>query len=71
VSKLELKKENGNVEFIVMGSGYSMGSAKVTAAGVKVLPRSLWRKEHQGIQFLKGFVKLTGTMDNENEQSRE
>ena len=70
VSKLELKNENGNVEFIVMGSGYSIGSAKVTAAGVKCF------LEVYGVKNIKesiseGFVKLTGTVDNEKEQSRE
>ncbi|MGC8645551.1 MAG: hypothetical protein ACP5UO_04710 [Thermoplasmata archaeon] len=61
VSKIDLKKEEGKIEFIVMGSGYSLGAAKVTAAGARCFLEVFGVKDM--VETISdGFVKITGTI---------
>ena len=59
VGKMELKSEGENVEFLLMGTGYSLGAAKVTAEAMKCFLSVFGVKDmHETIS--EGFAKVTG-----------
>ncbi|MEM0128015.1 MAG: hypothetical protein QXO03_02880 [Thermoplasmatales archaeon] len=61
VSKIDLKKEDRKIEFILMGSGYSIGSAKVTSSAAKCFFEAFGVK-NMVETISEGFVKITGSI---------
>ncbi|MEM0130311.1 MAG: hypothetical protein QXW75_02470 [Thermoplasmatales archaeon] len=61
VSKIDLKKEEAKVEFILVGSGYSIGAAKVTSWAARCFFEAFGVK-NMVETMSEGFVKITGTI---------
>lgn len=62
LSKMELKNEGTSIEFILMGTGYSLGSSKLTAAAMKCFLEVYGVKEMKET-ISEGFVKINGKID--------
>jgi len=60
ISKIALKKDGEKVEFVLMGSGYSVGAAKVTASGIKCF-LGVFGVKDMNETISEGFVKVTGS----------
>lgn len=61
LSKLELKADGKEVELILMGTGYSMGSAKVTASALRCFLQ-VYGVTNLSESVSEGFVKVKGML---------
>jgi hypothetical protein len=59
LGKMELRNEGENVEFLLMGTGYSIGAARVTAEAMKCF-LSVYGVRDMQDTVSEGFAKVTG-----------
>jgi hypothetical protein len=64
LTKMELKTDSNEVELILMGTGYSMGSAKVTAKAIECF-LNVYGVKNISNSISEGFVKVKGTISEE------
>lgn len=61
LSKMELKVEGDQVEMLLIGTGYSIGAAKVTAQGMKCF-LDVYEVKDMEDTVSEGFAKVTGKL---------
>ena len=61
LGKMELKNEGDDVEFLLIGTGYSIGAAKVTAEAMKCF-LSVYGVGDMQEMVSEGFAKVTGKL---------
>ncbi len=61
LTKMEIKSNDNEVELLLMGTGYSMGSAKVTVGAIKCF-LEVFGVKNMKESISEGFVKVSGTI---------
>ncbi|MEM0134340.1 MAG: hypothetical protein QXU18_03820 [Thermoplasmatales archaeon] len=65
LTKMELKTDENGVELILMGTGYSMGSARVTAGAIKCF-LEVYGVKNLSESISEGFVKVNGSITDDD-----
>ncbi len=66
LTKMELRTDDKEVELILMGTGYSMASARVTAGAIKCF-LEVYGVKNISESISEGFVKVKGSIVDEND----
>jgi hypothetical protein len=62
LTKMEIKSMDNTIEFLLMGTGYSIGAAKITASAMKCFLGVFGVKDMKET-ISEGFVKVVGRTD--------
>ncbi len=61
LTRMEIKSDDNEVELFLMGTGYSMGSARVTVAAIRCF-LGVFGVKNMKESISEGFVKVSGTI---------